>query len=110
VRKYRKEIVILLAQLFMFYLFPLFAGPTDAMGMVFLIIAATLLLSLMIGGFSGRRIKYLYPLVISALFLPTVPIHYNSSALVHGLWYLVISACGLAIGATLRWLCRMIRK
>lgn len=44
-----KEIIILLLQLFMFYIFPLFAGPTDAMGMVVLIILATLLLSAVIG-------------------------------------------------------------
>ena len=28
-KKYLKEILILLIQLFMFYVFPLFAGPTD---------------------------------------------------------------------------------
>ena len=32
-KKHLKEIIILLIQLFMFYIFPLFAGPTDAMGM-----------------------------------------------------------------------------
>ena len=37
-KKCIKEMVVLLIQLFMFYVFPLFAGPTDAMGMVFLII------------------------------------------------------------------------
>lgn len=31
-KKYLKEILILLIQLFMFYVFPLFAGPTDVMG------------------------------------------------------------------------------
>ena len=33
-KKYLKEILILLIQLFMFYVFPLFAGPTDVMGMI----------------------------------------------------------------------------
>ena len=37
-KKYLKEIIIFLLQLFMFYIFPLFAGPTDVMGMVLLII------------------------------------------------------------------------
>ena len=31
-KKYFKEIAILIAQLLMFYVFPLTAGPTDAMG------------------------------------------------------------------------------
>mgnify|MGYP003398363102 CR=1 FL=1 len=37
-KRYIKEIIILTIQLFMFYIFPLFAGPTDAMGMVVLIL------------------------------------------------------------------------
>lgn len=48
-KKYLKEILILLIQLFMFYVFPLFAGPTDVMGMIVLLILATLLLSILIG-------------------------------------------------------------
>ena len=63
-KRYLKEIVILILQLFMFYIFPLFAGPTDAMGMVFLIILATLLLSIIIGSISKEKIKYLYPLIV----------------------------------------------
>ncbi len=35
-KKYFKEIAILIAQLLMFYVFPLTAEPTDAMGMVFI--------------------------------------------------------------------------
>ena len=42
-KKYIKEIIILILQLFMFYIFPLFAGPTDAMGMVFLIWLSTII-------------------------------------------------------------------
>ena len=52
-KKYLKEILILLIQLFMFYVFPLFAGPTDVMGMIVLLILATLLLSILIGSISN---------------------------------------------------------
>ena len=38
IQKYYKFLGLLLLQLFMFYVFPMFAGPTDAMGMVFIII------------------------------------------------------------------------
>ena len=106
-KKYLKEIVILLIQLFMFYIFPLFAGPTDAIGMVFLIISATLFLSIIIGSISNKRIKYLYPLVIVILFVPSVFIYYNESALVHSLWYLVVSTVGMLVGAILH---RLFRK
>ena len=48
-KKYFKEIAVLIAQLLMFYVFPLAAGPTDAMGMVFLIIVATFVLAIIMG-------------------------------------------------------------
>ena len=56
-KKYLKEILILLIQLFMFYVFPLFAGPTDVMGMIVLLILATLLLSILIGSISNLKVQ-----------------------------------------------------
>lgn len=103
-KRYLKESVILLVQLFMFYIFPLFAGPTDAMGMVLLIILSTFLLSVVIGCISKEKIKYLYPLIVAVIFIPSVFIYYNSSALVHSLWYLIVSAVGLAVGLIIRML------
>ena len=76
-KKYLKEIIILFIQLAMFYIFPLFAGPTDAMGMVFLIIFATFVLSFILEFLSKKRIKYLYPIIISIIFIPSVFIYYN---------------------------------
>ena len=98
IKKYLKEIIILIIQLFMFYIFPLFAGPTDAMGMVFIIIITTFILSTIIGTIPKHKIKYLYPITISLLFIPSIFIYYNESALIHSLWYLVISTIGIIIG------------
>ena len=98
-KKYLKEIVILIIQLFMFYIFPLFAGPTDAMGMVFLIIVATLVLSMVIGSISNEKVKYLYPIIVAVVFVPSVYIYYNESAMVHSVWYFVVSTVGLLVGA-----------
>lgn len=97
-KKYLKEILILLIQLFMFYVFPLFAGPTDVMGMIVLLILATLLLSILIGGISNLKVKYLYPIIIAITFVPSVFIYYNETALIHSLWYLAVSSFGLIIG------------
>ena len=106
-RKYIKEIIILSLQLFMFYIFPLFAGPTDVIGMVVLIIASTAILGLILGITSKQGIKFAYPLVVSILFIPSVFIYYNETALVHALWYLVVSGIGLGIGSLIRLLfCR----
>ena len=97
-KKYIKELTIILLQLCMFYIFPIFAGPTDAIGMVLLIVIATLILSMIVGIVSKEKIKYLYPVVISIIFIPSIFIYYNESALVHSLWYLVVSTIGLTIG------------
>ena len=97
-KKYIKESIILVIQLFMFYIFPLFAGPTDIMGMVILILLSTFILSIIIGVISREKIKYFYPLIIAILFIPSVFIHYNESALVHSVWYLVDATIGLIIG------------
>lgn len=93
-----KEIIILLIQLFMFYVFPLFAGPTDAMGMVVVILIATFVLSLIIATISKEKIKYFYPIIVAILFIPSVFIHYNESALIHSIWYLVDGYIGVFIG------------
>lgn len=98
-KKLSKEIIILSIQLFMFYIFPMFSGPTDAMGMVVIILLSTLTLSLILGIISNQKIKYTYPFIISILFIPSVFIYYNESALIHSLWYLVDSLIGLIIGA-----------
>lgn len=109
-KKYIKEIIILLLQLFMFYVFPCFAGPTDIMGMVVLIIISTFLLSTIITCISNKKIKYLYPIITSILFIPSVFIHYNESALVHSIWYLVISFIGIIIGVFIRFIIKKILK
>lgn len=97
-KRFWKEIIILLIQLFMFYIFPLFAGPTDAIGMVFLILVATFILSIIMASISKEKGKYFYPIIISLLFIPSVFIYYNDSALIHTVWYLVDSVIGSLIG------------
>ena len=71
------------------------------MGMVLLIILATFVLSIIIGSISKERIKYLYPTIVAIVFIPSVFIHYNESALVHTLWYLVISSVGVIVGTVI---------
>lgn len=97
-KKYTKEIIVLTFQLFMFYIFPLFAGPTDAIGMVILILLFTFILSTIIGAFSKEKLSYLYPLIIAILFIPSVFIYYNESALIHAIWYFVDSLLGMVLG------------
>lgn len=97
-KKYWKEIILLI-QMFMFYIFPLFAGSIDAMGMVLLILVTTFILSILIASVSKEKWKYFYPVIVSVSFIPSVFIYYNDSALIHAVWYFVDSAIGLLIGA-----------
>lgn len=98
-RKYLKEIAILLFQLLIFYISPLFAKGRSAIGMVLLIILATVFFSFVIGILSNNKIKYLYPIIVALLFIPSVFIYYNESALIHSVWYFVVSSVGLSVGA-----------
>lgn len=99
--KYIKEIIILVIQLLVFYILPIFSGQNGGMGLILLILLATLLLSIIITIISKNKIKYLYSIIISILFIPSIFIYYNESALIHSLWYLIISSIGLLIGTIL---------
>ncbi len=109
-KKYMKELIILILQLLLFYVFPLSAGPADAIGMVFLIICGTFSLSVFLGALSASDIKYLYPGVSAVSFIPSVFIYYNESALIHCVWYLFISAAGLGIGILIHFLVGLFKK
>jgi len=108
--KYLKEIIILFIQLFMFYIYPLFCGPTDAMGMVFIILFVTLILSIILFTISNSGIKYLYPLIVALLFIPSIFIYYNISALIHSLWYFVDCLIGLVVGNILHLVIEKVSK
>ena len=109
-KKYLKEIIIFVLQILLFYVLPLFAGPTDIMGLVILMIFFTFIFSLVLCSISSNLIKYLYPFATALVFIPTVFIYYNSSALVHALWYLVVSLAGVLTGTAVYYLIAFILK
>lgn len=98
-KKYLKELIILIVQLFMFYISPLFAHQDEMIGMVLLMIIVTFILSVLMGVLSNNKIKYIYPVVVSLIFIPSIFIYYNESALIHSVWYLIITLIGVTIGA-----------
>lgn len=109
-KKYLKEIVILCIQLFIFYIFPMFMYLYEPIGTVMLILLTTFILSIVLSIISKNKIKYLYPAVIAILFIPSIFIYYNESALVHSIWYLVVSIIGLFIGTITNLIMRKIKK
>ena len=56
---------------------------------------------IIIASISKEKIKYLYSVITAILFIPSVFIYYNESALIHSLWYMVVSAIGLLIGTAI---------
>ena len=80
------------------------------MGMVLIIVMVTALLSVVLGGISGTHIKFFYPAIIAVLFIPSVFIYYNGSAMAHALWYLIISAAGMLVGTLVRFMVMRIVK
>ena len=109
-KKFKKEIIILAIQLFLFYIYPIFAIRIDPMGMVLIMVFLTTVLGLVLGAISDNKWRLLYPAVIAVLFLPTVFMFYNESALVHSLWYLVVSASGLYPAALVRFIVKKLSK
>lgn len=109
-KEYLKEIIILFIQLFMFYIFPIFMYLYEPIGTVMLMLLTTLILSIILNVVSKKRIKYIYPFSIAVLFLPTIYIYYNESALVHSLWYFVVSVIGLIIGSIINLFIKKISK
>ena len=105
-KKYLKKMIILMIQIVLFYLFPFTAGPTDGMGMVFVLLFSTLILSVIFGAVSNGKVRIIYPFVVAVLFIPTVYIHYNYTALGHIIWYLIDSFVGVWIGVFIQKISR----
>lgn len=100
--KYKKEIIAGLIQLAVFWLIPLFfsllRGKGGAIFMVMLMLAGTIALSAILCIGSANKVKYFFPVFAAVMFLPTVPLYYNSTALIHSLWYFIASGIGIGMG------------
>ena len=110
IKRYLTEIITMILQVCLFYILPLFAGPTDAMGMVVLILGGTALLSIANGWISTNKIRFLYCVIAALVFIPTIPIYYNWSAAIPIVWYFLVSLIGTLLGACMRWLLEWTHK
>ena len=108
-KKYLKIIILLILQTLMFYILPLFAGPTDIMGMVLLILISTFIISVIVGSLKNKC-KYIYPIIVAILFIPTVWLYYNETALIHSIWYLIDSYIGVIFGTIINFFTNKINK
>ena len=101
--KYKKETAYAVIQLAVFWLVPLFfslsGGKGGAIFMVHVMLICTIALSIFLCIGSANKVKYFFPVFAAVMFLPTVPVYYNASALIHSLWYLTASCIGMGMGA-----------
>ncbi len=94
-----KILPVILGQLLVFYCLPLLSRPLGAMGMVLVLLIITFLLSVKVGCSVHSKIKWSYPPFTAIVFIPSVFLYYNPSALIQSVWYLVISLLGVLFGA-----------
>ena len=97
-KKNLKEIIVCLLQILIFYLLPIRMKNFGPIGLVLLLLISTFILSIIIASISKNKIKYCYPLFVAIMFLPTILLYYNESALIHSIWYLVVSTIGMFLG------------
>lgn len=105
-----KELIILIIQILIFYLLPLTAGPADTMGLIVLLLILTFTLAIVLGIISNKKSKYIYPIIVSIVFIPSIFIYYNSSASIYILWYLIDSLIGLLLGSIIHFLIKKFKK
>ncbi len=100
-KNYFKLLPWLLIAALDFWLLPLFLDAANVMLMILIVIPGICFFAaLCCGLFCGFQSVYL--LGTELLYLPTVWVYYNGSALVYLLVYAVIAALGLGIGAMIR--------
>lgn len=101
--RFKKEAAAAAMQLAVFWLVPLlfsfFKGKGGAIFMVQLMLICTGVLSAFLCTGSENRIKFIFPIFAAVMFLPTVPVYYNSTAMIHSLWYFAASWIGMGMGA-----------
>lgn len=91
----------LIINFFVFYLSPLLIRDTGG-GMFVLLMEIPVLcfiISLVYG--IKNRFDFWYPLLTSLLFLPTIFIFYNDSALIYVVWYGMDAVIGSLLGGTI---------
>lgn len=97
-KKFFEEIVIIIVQILMFYIFPLFVHANHNNGIIVIILLATFMLAVGLGGISKKRIKYYYPIIVAILFIPSISIYNIKFSILHSLWCFLASAIGVIIG------------
>jgi hypothetical protein len=103
-KKYIYEIIFVILQAITFFVVPLsfHIRPINAGTTVLILIGITGILSILLGFLSKNKIKFFYPIVTALMFLPSIMMYYNESAMIHSVWYLIVSVVGILMGVVLK--------
>ena len=82
----------------------------DGLGLVVVLLFFTLMLSVIFGAISKGKVRIIYPFVVAIVFIPTVYIHYNYTALVYTVWYLIDSYLGVGIGSLIKMITNVLSQ
>ena len=100
--KIKKNWIYYLIIFIAFYLVPILIKDTGS-GMFILLIVIpliTLITSIIYG--LRNTFDFIYPLIVAILFIPTLFIYYNTSALVYVIAYSMIAVIGELLGETVQ--------
>ena len=100
--KMKKGLIFVVLQAIIFYVLPLFAGPTDVMGLVLIQFAATFVLSFAVGVSTKSTMKFVFPIIATVGFIPVIMIYMNYTAYIYLIFYAVLTVVGVALGTGLR--------
>ena len=95
---YLNEIVYTLIHIAVFYMIPLKAGESQGAGIIVVQFFITFSLGLMMGGIIRRRKKYLYPVAIAILYMPSALIFNSIINISYCLWIFIASILGVVFG------------
>lgn len=91
------ELLVVLFQLIALYVLPVIADATDVMGLVVINVIISFVLTIICVLFSKYHFKYIYPVIILILSLPTIFIFFNVCSL-YIIYYFISSVLAEVIG------------
>ena len=102
-KKYLKEIIIIIIQIIILYIVPLVANNISKDAIIltlFTNIILSFVITLVLCLISKNKIMYYYPLILVVLYVPSGFIYYKQAdaVLFYSIMHLVFSSIGLGIG------------
>lgn len=100
-KKYLKELIIVIIEIAFLYLFPLIPmGNKDAH--IILLMVITLIIGIVGVAISNKKIKFLFPLFTTIMVIPTMFMYYEPRVYGNIFWMFVFSLLAVIIGEVLR--------